>query len=107
MKATKAILLNVSEVQPYPTSYSWTDLDHENTVTFIVTGTGSGTWTATVNIIPIVGTLDNYAFGESLSMSISNTTPTTTVNINTGLCRYTAYVATLSGTVNIDVFIEG
>lgn len=80
-------------------------------VCFQVWGTGTGTWTATVNFDAVLGVNGAAPVGSALdgspvSVTISNANPADTLLVSTSCHFFTAWVSSLTGTCSINAGIE-
>lgn len=74
---------------------------------FAATGVGTGTWSATILIYPVLQIGARRVSDAPVTLSVSNAGVTATSIVNTPHCTYTAIVSALTGTCSVSAGVEG
>ena|ERR1019366_1297482 len=101
--STTILISNANNITQIQTS-SKVYINHSGTLTFVLTGSGPGTWSATASFCPIY--LDGST-GTVQTLTISNTAIINEQTYNTGITHYIAWVSSASGSFTLNFYGEG
>ena len=98
------LVVKASATQSQPGIASKVHVDHKGIVYLNAQGTGTGTWSATLNIAPVT---EAGTIGVARTASISSSSPTFEQEYYTGVHDFIAWWSVISGTVNVIGTVAG